>query len=388
MAKINSFWFGQMPFLPNVAQLPVNETLEFLTDQMLSYNGKEQNIQLRSKARQTFRYELPLQASAMAAAFNTGYGAIRASMWAVPQWTDAQYAGNVPLNAFTINCDTTHYDLRPQSMAMLYDGCGNWQVVDIDTVTETGITLVSGTTQAYRGAMLIPVRRGFITDNFNRNSNGFKGNVSLTFQVQDLKEVVVSAPTQFLGNDIYFDAGLLDGEFESMQFRKRQDIIDFSLGLVQTRTPWTMTKVARNYRNLSFTPAERKQFRDFIFRRYGKTVPFWLPTFTHDIRITNTGTIVSTLNAPRDSYIDYASARTHVAIEAGGIWYPRTISSVTPTSGDTMQLALSSPLNVPASSVTRVSYLGLNRLDADTIEFNHNDPKSVESVVSIIETSP
>jgi hypothetical protein len=387
MPKITSFYYGTLAAIPQVAEIPIVERLEFLTDQQTAYDGSEQNIQLRFKPRQTFQYKVPMRLDTSPSMLNTAYGAIR-SLWAVPVWTDAQYVGNVVQGVNVINCDTTHYDLRAEGLAMLYDGCGRWEMLDVSAVGASSITTVVTVSRTYRGAMLIPVRVGFVIGNMARDTNGYSGKFGFNFQVQDTAGFTVADPEQYLANDIYYKPSLLDGRTHQTSLQRRQDITDYSLGPIESRTPWLITKIGQSYRNVSVNTTERKEFRDFIMRRAGKARPFWLPTFTHDIRITNVGNIVSALTAPRDSYIDYAGQRTHVAIEAGGVWYPRAITSVVGGAGDTMTVNLSAPLNVPAASVSRVSYLGLNRLDSDSVELNYNSPKVVETAVTLVEMTP
>jgi hypothetical protein len=386
MPKITTFLYGDLALVPQVAEVPIVETLAFYTDQQLAYDGSEQNIQIRSMPRQSFAFKIPLQGDNQADAFNTAYGAIR-RLWAIPNWCDAQYIGLVDEGAVLINCDTVNHDLRPQSLAMIFDGCGQWQIAEINAVGESAITLILPL-HRMRGAMLIPVRVGIAISNITKPTNGYKGGINFNFQVADNAAYEPAAPDQYLANDIYYKPGLLDGDTTDTAFQMRQDINDFDIGVFEARTPWNWAKFSRTYRNISVTPEERQEFRNFIYRRAGKARPFWMPTFQNDVRITNTGTIVSALTANRDSYIDYGVQRSHVAIEAGGVWFPREITSVTPEAGDTMTLNLSSPVNVAADTVTRVSYLGLNRLDADSIEFNYTGPKVCEVAVSIIELQP
>lgn len=385
MAKIVTTLFGTLALIPQVAEIPVNETLQFLSDPMESYNGTEQNLQLRAKPRQSFQYQIPVKPSTDPSIWNTSYGAIR-KKWAVPVWHDAQNVGTVAAGADHVLCDTTYYDLRPSSLAMLFNLCGTYQILEIDDIESDRIN-ISGTTDAISNAYLIPVRIGYVTGSITKPTNGFTGKVSINFFVLDTAEYTPSAPTQYLSNDIYFSPGLTDAGGVETSFNMREDVIDYDLGEREVRTPWALPKFGRPHRVLMATKEERKEYRDFIYRRLGKVRPFWLPTFENNLRIKNTGTVVSTLVTAIDSFTDYATARTHIAIEATSGWYARSISAPTPTGPDTMQFTLSSALNIPASSIIRVSYLGLNRLNTDQIEFNYGS-KTSESAVSILEISP
>lgn len=385
MPKIVTTLFGALALIPQVAEVPVVEQLSFYTDQQTAYDGSEQNIQLRFKPRQTFNYQIPLQPGVSPAAFNTMYGGIR-NKWAIPVWTDAQYVGNISAGLTSITCNTNDYDLRSHSLALLIDGCGRWQLLEIDTVVGNTINLIIAT-QAMAPSMLVPMRRGFVIGDIT-NTYSFNGLINLTFQVEDLSDYQPLPPDQFLGDDIYFTAGLFESGKIDTTITKRQDINDFDLGPIESRTPWIFTKFSRPYISITATKEERTAFRDFVFRRLGKARPFWMPTFQNDIRMLNVGSVVSAIYAPNDSFLDYATQRTHIAIEAAGVWYPRIISSVDTVDANTIRFNLTEPLNIPADSITRISYLGLNRLDSDIVEMNYSSNLGVETSVMVLEITP
>lgn len=387
MAKVTTQLFGELAILPRQAEAPIRETLEFLTDLMESYNGSEQRLQLRSKARQTFAYTVPLQAWHMAAAFNTEYGAIR-KRWAVPIWTEAQYVGTVLTNAPAIVCDTANFDFRDESLALLYAGCDKWQVIEIASVEPGQINLLSNV-NGFVGAWLLPVRIGWIANTVEQPTNGHNGKSTLTFEIDDTSVIPSSAPEQYLGNDIYYESGLLAGDSVSRTIEQRLDENDFDLGPTERRTTWNNARFGTPYRRLINGPSEMRAFKSFLYRRMGKFRSFWMPSFQVNMRATNTGVIVSTLVINADSYIDYASIRTHIAIQTiDGAWHLRTVSNPIQINATSIQLTLSSALNIQADRITRISYLGLHRFDADRIELNWIGNNVAESEVRILELTP
>ena len=387
MAKITTTLFGELAIFPREVEAPVVETLSFLTDVMESFNGSEQRLQLRSKPRQTFEYSMPLQAWHMANAFNTEYGALR-KRWAVPVWTEAQNVGFVIENATTIGCNTSLYDLRPNSLAMLYNNFDNWQVVEIATVGADHIILINGA-KAQADSFLIPVRLGYVSSNIERITNGHNGKTKVVFEIEDNLELTTATPSQYLSEDIYYDASLLSGSSISRSVEKRLDINDFDLGPVERRSPWKNSRFGTPYNKLINNAAEMRQFKDFLHRRAGKFRAFWLPTFEVNMRVKNTGVIASTLVIESDSFIDYASIRKNIAIQTtSGAWYNRVISNPVQINSNSVQLTLSSALNINAKDIARVSYLGLNRLDADRIEISWNGAGIAEANFRILELNP
>lgn len=389
MAKITTTLFGELALLPYQAEVPVREKLEWLTDVLQAYDGSEQRLQSRTKPRQTLEYNVPLQYWKKATAFNTLYGAIRKD-WAVPVWTEAQAVGDITGGQNTIDCDTLVHDLRADSLAMLFSLDGSYEIVEIESITATDVTIYGPGATSRLGAWLIPVRRGFIVGTAQMPTNGREGSVKVTFQIDDNLSLTPAEPAQYLGDDIYYDAGLLsESGIMTRVLQQRQDVIDFELGPVERRTPWNNARYSSPYASLLEGPTEVRAYKEFLYRRAGKFRAFWLPTFENDLRLLSTGTITSTMVVESASLIDYASNRTHIAIEdADGNWYPREISDFIQLDADRVQFTLSTNLNLDSDKIVRMSYLGLNRLDADQIAFNWVGNNVVKSEVRILEISP
>lgn len=386
MAKILTQLYGELAILPHQAEVPLKETLEFLTDIIESQNATEERLQLRSKPRQILNYSIPLQAWQAAAAFNTEYGAIRKD-WAVPIWTEAQHVGNIGAGLLSISCNTSLYDLRPQSLAMLYSSNGEFKVIEINEVLSNEITLLADT-EFISNAWLMPVRKGWIKGSIDKPTNGHNGKSSITFVIDDNPVISPAVPAQYLGEDIYYDLPLLNNGSLSAVLSQQQDIIDMSLGPVSRRTNWNKPQYSKPRRVVLTNPQEIRDYRKFIHRRSGKFRRFWYPTFENNMRLLNVGTISTIIQIQSDFFVDYASLRTHIAIEAKGVWYARAVSNPIQLSQTQVQLTLSSALNVKAEDVTRISYLGLHRFDTDRIEFDWLGGGVVESNVQILELEP
>ena len=384
---IESVAFGELAIFPRQAEAPIKEALDFLTDTMISHNGKEDRIQLRSKPRQSFVYKIPVQAWDMAAFFNVGYGAIR-QKWAVPLWTEAQYIGSVASGIQHVVCNTGLYDFRDNSLALLFTGCGDYQLVEITMVEPDRINIVAGVRKMTE-AWLAPVRLGWIAGNITRETSGYNAKYSIAYEIEDNPELEPIEPPQFDGHDIYFEPGLLSGGKLSRTIEKQLDVADFDLGPVAYRSPWLNSRHATPYRTILEGPAEIHAHKQWLFRRMGKFRAFWMPTFEHNLNIRNTGNIVATLLIDSDFYMAYGQGRKHIAIETlDGVWHARTVSNALQMNDETVQLTLAAPLNIQSNNIARASYLGLHRLDADKIELQWIGGGVVESNVRILEISP
>jgi hypothetical protein len=384
--KVSTQLYGTLAFLPYQAQTPVTESLEWLTDVLTSQSGVEDRFQLRTNPRQGFQFNIPIQSWNAAKSFNTGYGALR-KLWAIPVWTEAQYVGTVAAGATSVACNVTNYDLRANSLALLYRDENNWQLIQVNTLGGSSINLLSSAS-ALSGAWLLPVRVGYISDNIDGRTNGHTSNIALSFDVEDTTALTPATPTQYLGKDVYYTATLLDGGNTNRQLKQQQDSLDLELGKIFRRTPWTNARYGSDYRTVTTTAAEMRAYKLFLARRAGRLRDFWLPTFEQHLRPVNVGNIASSLTIEADGFNDY-TFRPHVAFQdTAGNWYPRAVSNPTTVIGNRLQLTLDSALNIDASLIAQVCYLGLNRLDADRVEINWIGNNVAESNVRILEFAP
>lgn len=134
--------------------------------------------------------------------------------------------------------------------------------------------------------------------------------------------------------------------------------------------------------------AEAWTVREFLHRRRGRSVAFWQPSFEADLRVTSTGTINATMRVRADDYIDYAEDRTHIAVETASGWLPRAISNPIDLGGGEIQLTVSPSLGVAASTIKRVCYMGLKRLDTDRAEIAYMGGTVSQCAVNTVEIQP
>ena len=388
MAKVNTTLYGELALIPFQPTIPIDETLAWLTDFIESQDGSEFREARRSMPRQSFGYLIPLQYWKKAEAQNTLYGAIRQD-WAIPVWSEPQEVGTITQGDTVINCDTIYRDLRENSLALLYNCNGVFELIEIESKTDTSITLLNpsnGITNAY----LVPVRKGFIVGKADIQTSGREGAVRLEFQVDDNLFLEPAEPEQYLGDDIYFGENLLKAsDFITRTIKQRQDILDLDLGVISRRTTWDNPKRSIQYNLLLDTVEDVKEYRDFIYRRSGKFRQYWLPSFENDIIVTNVISGGLELIADRDSYVDYSTMRVNIALQdLDGNWYARVIDSVAAISSLKMRLTLNEVLPLQTGEIFLVSFLALNRLDTDRIEMRWINGGNMTSEFSTLEIEP
>lgn len=381
MPKITTSFYGDLAIIPYQAKAPMKEIWEFYTDITIAYNSTEERIQGRSKPRATISYDVPLSPEQSSDSFNTEYGALRLDH-AIIMWSDIQYVGAISAGATLINCNTELYDLRDSSLALLYKN-KQYELIEIDTVTLTEINLSIATVQAFTNAYLIPVRKGWFKGSIAKKVTGFYNLSTLNYTIDDNPFIEADVPTQYLSNDIYYTPLLKQDDAIDISINQDQQIFDELLGPVARSTNWSKAQLLKPWKFVLENRQEVQDFKNFLFRRAGRFRAFWLPTFENNMRIKNTGTVTTTLDFSSDSFFAYGG-RLHIAIFADNVWYPRAISAPTQINPTTVRVTLSSTLNIAASKIKCISYLGLYRLNTDRCELTWKNG-IVECTLPILE---
>ena len=371
--------YGELVLLTTPMLVELSEVIGFATDVFEAQDGTEERTPLKDYARQTLSFSSFAIKDDFAQFFNVQWGGIR-KLWGVPLWSEMQKVGDVDGNFIT--CNTTLYDFRDNSLAVLKNGDG-FQVVEISTVEETGLQLSAAVTST--NAILMPVRVCFISGDITRNTNGWYSTASCDFVVIDESTVNPKTPDQYLDDDIYwFNLGYTGDTLEA-KISQNQNTLDAGIGLISQTTDWDMPTYAKDYQAVLKGRQSVVNYKNFLFRRQGRYRQFWLPTFERNLNSKSTGNVTTTLLVEIDQYKQLADLRNHIAIKAGGAWTAHTITASSFLSASTVSLKITPSLDKDASTIQGISYLGLHRLDADSVTLKHQGANIVEVSVPILE---
>lgn len=359
----------QPALIPLWPATPLQESLEWFTDVSIAENSTEDRVQKRESPRQAFDLDFYVAPSWQPRIKNLVYGH-RTKPWLIPAWPFVLHIGEIAAGAMSIELDTQYTEHRAGGLALIWQDPLTWQIVGVDTVAADELVL-SQMTAAFADAYVIPLRRGYMTRDPGRRFTGTRSALSLGFAIEDNAALTVGAPTQYLGNDIYFEPGLMDGRELNEQMDGRFDLFDEDIGLVAYRAPWLRNRPRRPYRAMGDGAAEAWALRLWLHRRAGRLRPFWLPSGEADLIPVSTGALTVTLDVRSDGYMQNAGGRDHIAIEkSDGTWLARAIDASAQLDPDTVRLTLSASIAMDAAQIERISWLGLQRLDADRVEIN------------------
>lgn len=192
-------------------------------------------------------------------------------------------------------------------------------------------------------------------------------------------------PESFLGNDLYFFCLTYSGSEMNATLSQQQNIVDNEVGVIFQNSDWDFARYSKQYRAIIKGADELHAYRQFLFRRRGKYRSFWLPTYESNMRCKSIGLVSSVMLIEADQYKQLADNRKHIAIKSNGTWTAHTVTASTLVPDNAVKITILPALNKDASSIQRISYLGLHRLDADSVDLNYQGAGIVEVSVPILE---
>jgi hypothetical protein len=129
-------------------------------------------------------------------------------------------------------------------------------------------------------------------------------------------------------------------------------------------------------------------FRDFVYRRAGSLVPFWVPTWREDLTVAqlansgDSGIVVNACGYTSRMFPD--RARRYIAIRNGQSWIFRKVTSAS-SAGATETLTLDAQLGASISAGAVVSFLVLCRMSDDAASIDWQTTKFAEATTRFTE---
>lgn len=401
--KIQTAQFGEVHVLTECPLLDSTERLEFLTEVHESYNGTEQRLNLRDRPRQILSFNYVNMRKAMGDMFHMLYANLRKT-WGISlkqikqALPDADNSDFIPFDTVPSIADLrvgyALVETATTKTVVQITEIGRYvvtqqEIIDPETQEiiqpeiieyQDGLRLAAPITVA--NATITPIRICIIDGDVNIAASGFYAGQQIMFRVlaEDLPEVEGEIPTQYKNEDLYFKPLLLEGDSIEMTLNQHQVIVDGDVGGFTQFTHWAKPRYMKPFKSLLKSQAEYHQYRNFLFRRMGRYKAFWMPLYERHINVTNSGTIYNVLNT--DTAYVLEADRKHLAIKINGVWSAYEITAKTVNT-----LTVSPALNVLASSIEAVCYLGLYRLAADAVEFSFLGANMSQVNVPIVELS-
>lgn len=385
-------------------QTNVVETLEWLTF-VQRCKSVERRQALRWMPRQEFAHQYILDPNAYSKAVETAR-AIGVDACYVPAWTEYRQIGSIGTHTVALYVDTGLACYSAGGYVLIWDSNLHFEVVQIDAVHPTYLSLHAATVDGYTEPCVMPCRIGHFTKDFaadRESANSYvKASASLMSTVtEDLAFQYTSNLTYpfYLGTDtgglntvITDPVALINGMRD--EHTRPMETLDSSTGPVARyalqSSPTQESVLAWH----CYDRAELWNRRIWLHSMRGQLTQAWTSTWNEDI------TLVA----------DIVAGSTYMQIEAVG-WnsvYPNPtdiaivfkvppvgadkflcfrVGAATSGSGTELLPLTGTPfaVNIPMSNVDKICRLTLSRFAADRIEIQHLPGGQADIVVPIKE---
>lgn len=358
----------------------VTENLSFLSEVLwASATAVSQHRGLRIGPRRSFAFEVLANAQARRVADMLLAG--WSGAWELPIWPDVQtLAAPLAVGASVVPCSTVGYDFVAGGRALLYSSVNRWELVEIESITATQITLDAPTTVAFaRGDRLYPVRRAFVQDGAEeRLLSDDVGQRSLRFDIDEPCDwEALDSLTDYLTHPV-LDVRPDESEDPTARASRMVQTVDYGSGLpVRHDLPGVALRAQQSHWKL-FGRAEHTWFRSLLYTLGGKQTPIWIPSWASDLKpaAAIAGGSAS-LSVEWAGYAQFGQGRANrkdVRIELvdGTTHYRRIVGAV--EAGDNETLTLSASLDgvsIAPERIRQISFMALSTLASDDVEIEH-----------------
>lgn len=359
---------------------PMNETLEWATDILESYDGSEQRIELRGAPRQRIEFDVLTDGIDDTKLRGLLFDWLP-RVFGLPIWWEMRRVTSAPTAGDgTINVSTLNGDFREGGLMMIYQDKDKYEVIGITSMDSTSIKLDTDLTNSYtRKAVVIPVRTAYAAPNANRSVTTTNlARTSVAFTTLDNENLASSSGANtYLSKALLDDANFSDSNY-SEQFQTRIFALDTVTGNVLQVTGWDQSKILLKKRWEVTTAADLWRIRRLLHSFHGNRVSFWLPSFRNDLQVNQT--IAAGTPSIRIDHCGYTQTYKgrvpytdiRVILNDGTSYVRRIIGSN--VDGVNEVLTLNAPLSaspILVDDIERTEFVQLVRINNDRAKLTH-----------------
>jgi len=362
---------------------PVKETTQYLTDVLSSYTAQEQRFALRKNPRTRLAFQvLPGNAHESAAMEAMLYG-WQTSVFGVPFWPDAQkITQNVAAGGLTISCDTSNRKFTAGGLVMLWRSFFENEVASISAVNTNSVTVSAPINDNWPddgGTYAVPILLGrWQGEAVHGRLTPWNNIATAEFLCDPMPDAAPAVPVQVYGYDVFEIQPNTAEKDRLMSYGRTIRTVDAQTGRMKVfDRSGVAISTTKGFLWTLHGREEIAEFRAWFARRSGRLVPFWLPTWQHDLFLHQlTGASMASIAFRKTGYAKYQfekPARRYIRIAlldgSGRRYYRRITAAVEGTDAET--LTLDSPVGIALRpDMCMISFLHLVRSASDAAEIS------------------
>lgn len=375
---------------------PIDETITVKSWAIPSVDGGEQTGTVwGSNAVRTFEYNTVLKsAEEMQRAENlifTGQG----RFFGLPIWTEKRRltAPAVSLSA-ALSFDTEGFSAEEGSLVVLWDGPDHTEIKEVLSVSAGGVVLSTILDESWgTGTIVYPLAVALLSSEVtgNRETTGVV-RVPLMFECEPSatpSNIAPGTPAHtYLGDELYLTPINWSGA-QPMTYSSDRKKLDYGTLKFSAFTPSGYSTYSKRHNWTLEGESEKADFRKFLGRRQGLAKPVWMPSGVEDFTIVEDATLGSSLIYVKpngyETFVAQHAARRDIIIEMwdGTFLCRRIVASALEPQGLELQLNIAHGVDIYASAVKRISFLGWYRLASPAVTVRHltDGVASVEAIM-------
>lgn len=374
----------------------VTETLQWKNTLSTSFDGRrEQIMRTRQRPRRSIAYRIRLRDDAAMLMDQSVFG-WTGRMFGVPLWQEkVKTQADAAVGADTLSIDTTHSSFVPGGAAVLFRSPTDFEMLDIDTVSPTGITTSNTLAQGWgKGSVVVPVVPGLpqervafsrvVPMHLDSAIDFLLSPAEAPLRLPDLPADAVYRGEEMYTRETNWRTPL------PVDMGARRIVGDGGLGRVSVRPRASFPATSRGMSWLVRSRAQADVLRGFFRRRDGIRVPVWMPSGADDFVLVEQADLAATALRVRKSQYGsligmHPARRDIVLIMRNGDRLPmRILEANDEGAGTTITVDTPMPYIIRPAAVKRISFLGRYRLASDTVVFEWHVPTVAEVATTFI----
>jgi hypothetical protein len=367
----------RVTLFPYKPLLPVNESLEWLTDILQAKDGSEQRISVRQIPRQGFRVSCRFESHQDQARLDALLFATQKRTWGLPIWPEAVlHTATITAGATTITVDTTNADFRDDSMAVIWKSESENEVVRIDTVAAGVLNLQTPVAGTFTGSkFILPCRITQMNTSISRkDAPGSGSSADFSFVIRDNVLLTgYAAATTYKSLSVLTQATYVSGGEQDKTSDADIIIADYETGAFDIYSDNLFNKNSQAHLFRNFTKAAAWDNRKFLHSLLGQQGVVWIPSFKDDMVLTDTiaptDTAFNIQNVGLAEHMGLNALRTHLAfIFTNGTILFREIMGITESGvEEIVSIDTALGVEVPVGGC-KICFLDKYRLSSDRVD--------------------
>ena len=372
-----------------VVMLPddgVVETWGWLTNVMVSQDGEEQRVALRTTPRRSLEFSFLLDQPERRAQYRRWHRSVGFRTYVPLYWYAARITAAVSGGATRIYFDPAKTDVRAGESIVVVDPLAyTGQLAVISTMETDGATLTGPIAGAVTADMLVcPALSCRFIDGTGLSMTHVTGTAKFKFETMVPRAAFArpgAAPViaTFDGYDILDRMPVSRGENDET-FQVSYELFDGDTGITDLDQAWLhprvlMPRVFRIPRERD--PGEMDFWRNFLDARKGQHAAFLASTWQPDLVLTSPPDGSNVLTLTESYYVTelfpYGTYKRLALTSAAGVAAVK-VDSATANPDGTATLHLTAPYGATSDerNVSMVSFLNLVRLGEDSVKLTHD----------------